>query len=224
MAGLRQTRENAFRKPIGPPRRVLINFQFGSKTGLSLARTEYGSFRAGRGAFRTIGRAARADQRDQELVIGTAHVNRAGDDPGRWRWAGVPLRAGWAGWAGRSRGALRSSFAALAGGAYRPLCTGLTLRTLRTDRTLGARRANFATLTGGALGANGSLRALGALRSGRTDGTWGAGRAERARWALWPGRRFAASRDRQYCEDGDKRADGGAAKPFATHAQRMHIA
>jgi hypothetical protein len=126
--------------------------------------------------------------------------------------------------AGRACRALWSSFAALAGRACRPLCTGLTLRALRTYWTLRAGRADFATLTGGALGANGSLRALGALRSGRTDWTWGAGRAERARWALWPGRRFAAPRDCQYCEQGGKLAYGGAAKPFATHALRMQIA
>jgi hypothetical protein len=64
------------------------------KTGRSLAHAKCGRCRAGRGAFRTIGRADRADQRDQELVIVAAHVIRAGDDPDRWRWAGVPLRAG----------------------------------------------------------------------------------------------------------------------------------
>jgi len=90
---------------------------------------------------------------------------------------------------------LRPSFAALTGRACRPLCTSLALRTLRTDRSLLAGRAGFATLAGDALGANGSLRALCPLRSGRTDGTWRAGCARRARWALWPWRRFAASRN-----------------------------
>jgi hypothetical protein len=80
---------------------------------------------------------------------------------------GVPLWAGWSGWAGRPCGALRSSFATLAGRACRPLCTGLALRTLRTDRTLRAGRANFAALAGGALGANGSWRALGSLADAR---------------------------------------------------------
>jgi hypothetical protein len=62
-------------------------------------------------------------------------------------------------------------------------------------RSLLAGRAGFATLAGDALGANGSLRALCPLRSGRADGTWRAGCARRARWALWPWRRFAASRN-----------------------------
>jgi hypothetical protein len=119
---------------------------------------------------------------------------------------------------------LRSSFAALAGWTCRPLCTGLPLRTLRTDRTLCAGRADFATLTSAPLRANGSLRALCALRSGRTDGTWGAGCAGRARWALWPGCRFAAASDRQYCEQGGKLGNVAAAKAFATHVPRIQIA
>jgi hypothetical protein len=79
------------------------------------------------------------------------------------------------------------------------------LRTLRTDRSLRARRAGFATLTGGALRTNGTLRSLCALRSARTDGSCWAGWTRRARWALRPRRRLAASADYQ-----DRKKGGNA--------------
>jgi hypothetical protein len=83
----------------------------------------------------------------------------------------------------------------LTGRPRRSLCTGLALRTLRTNCSLRARWAGFAPLTGGALRTNGALRPLCALRSAWADGTWGAGCAGRARRALWPRRRLAASGD-----------------------------
>jgi hypothetical protein len=85
------------------------------------------------------------------------------------------------------------------------LCTSFALRTLRTDRSLRARRAGFATLTGGALRTNGTLRPLCALRSARTNGTCWAGWTRRARWALRPRRRLAASADYQ-----DRKKGGNA--------------
>jgi hypothetical protein len=77
----------------------------------------------------------------------------------------------------------------------RALCTGLALRTLWADGSLRARRADFATLAGSALRTDGALRALCALRSARTNGTGRTGCAWRARWALWPRSRLAASGD-----------------------------
>jgi hypothetical protein len=36
----------------------------------------------------------------KENVASDPHVIRAGDDANRWRWAGVPVRAGRSGWTG----------------------------------------------------------------------------------------------------------------------------
>jgi hypothetical protein len=57
---LRHTRELRFENRSAR-RRVLINFNLGSKAGRSLAHAKCGGWRARCGAFRTIGRPARAD-------------------------------------------------------------------------------------------------------------------------------------------------------------------
>jgi hypothetical protein len=129
------------------------------------------------------------------------HVVGACDDAEQGRRTRIALGAGWACRTGRTRGALRSSFATLAGWPRWPLCTSFSLRTLRTNRPLRAWRAGFATLTGRALRTNGALWTLYALRSAWTDRTWGAGSAGRAGWTLWPRRRLAASRCRKCDEE-----------------------
>jgi hypothetical protein len=101
-------------------------------------------------------------------------------------------------WTRRICGALRSSFAPLAGRSRWSLCTSFSLRALRANRTLRAWRAGFATLTGRALRANGARPAGDTLiYSGAASGELVAGLA-------------GLAGDSTACDDGALRCCGAA--------------
>ena len=133
--------------------------------------------RIGGSAFASVGRAARADQRHQFLVVAAADRAGAGDDTDSSGRAGITFGTGHTSRPGRSHWALRAGFAALTGGACRPLRARFALRSAWTDLALRPGRAGLATLAGHALRSGWSLRALRSLRAGRADRTGWSGLA-----------------------------------------------
>jgi hypothetical protein len=156
---------------------------------ISFTDAESCRYCVGRCAFRTIGRAAGTDERDQQFVVPTAHCSRAGNNTEGCRGTRISLGSGWSGGAWRSGRALRPRFAALAGRTRWSLRSRFPLWPLGADLPLGARRTGFAPVAGSALRTERSLRSLRALRSGRADRSWRAGGARRAGRTLraWSG-------------------------------------
>jgi hypothetical protein len=136
--------------------------------------TETGCCRARRRAFRSVGRAARANETSEDFVVSAANAIGTGDHANCRSRPGVALRACRSCRARRASGALRAGRSAIAGGADWALVTGFALRTLRSDRSGRSRRTSWSPLPDRALGTHGSLLALCAL------GTCWTNRARRA--------------------------------------------
>jgi hypothetical protein len=157
--------------------------------------TETGCCRARRRAFRSVGRAARANEASQDFVISAANAVGTGDHANCRSRAGIALRACRSCRAGRASGALRSGRSAFATGSDWALATGLPLWTLRSDRSRRSGRASRPALADGALGTDRSLLALCALGTSRTNRTRRASFASRT-WRTLRSWRRGARRQR----------------------------
>ena len=138
----------------------------------SLAHAQPGGCGARGGAFGPIGRAARAQQRNQSFIVRAANSVCTGHDAQGLRGPGLCL------WARRPGGTLRTRCAGRTRGSLRTLCTGRTRLALWTLCPAGSRWALwtvFAAWTGWTLWT---------LCAGRTRWTLGTLFAARSRWTL----------------------------------------